>query len=63
VQATDEISKVQQMLQERQQLLTEREKRVQEYQHLRQKYAQKSAALKEVRHNRWPGHPDMHLLP
>jgi hypothetical protein len=33
---------------ERQQLLAEREKRAQDYQHLKQKYAHKSAALKEV---------------
>eukprot|EP00775_Hariotina_reticulata_P004712 gene4712-4962_t len=46
--ATDEIAKVQQMLLERQQLMAEREKRVQDYQHLKQKYAQKSAALKEA---------------
>jgi hypothetical protein len=43
MQATDEAAKAQQ-------LLAEREKRAQDYQHLKQKYAHKSAAIKEVRH-------------
>lgn len=48
-QAADEAAKVSQLLAERAQLLAEREKRLQDYQLLKQKYAQKSGALKEVR--------------